>query len=106
VLTWLTAFLFTQVVEVPIYVRGLRVRPTVAFGASLLTHPLLWFGVSHPSAPGTYLQRVMVAEVAACLIEALYFRLQGAPRALVWSLLANAASLALGLLSRAVFGVP
>jgi hypothetical protein len=106
VLSWLAAFIFTQLVEVPIYVRGLGVRPVTAFGASLITHPLLWLGVSHPAAPGTYLQRVVVAEVAACLVEAVYFGRQGARRALLWSLLANAASLALGLLSRAVFGVP
>lgn len=103
---WLAAFLFTQLVEVPIYVRGLGVRPAVAFGASLLTHPLLWLAVSHPAAPGSHLQRVVVGEIAVCLIEALYFRLRGVRRALPWSLLANAASLALGLISRAVFGAP
>jgi hypothetical protein len=106
VLSWLAAFFFTQLIEVPIYVRGPRVRPAVAFGASLLTHPLLWVAVAHPSAPGTYLARVVVAELAACLIEALYLHLWGARRALLWSLLANAASLMFGLLSRAVFGVP
>jgi hypothetical protein len=106
VLSWLTAFLLTQLIEVPIYLRGPGVRPAVAFGASLLTHPLLWVAVAHPAAPGTYLQRLVAAELAAWLVEALYLHLWGARRALLWALLANGASLAFGLLSRAVFGVP
>src|SRR5262249_35014609 len=54
-LEWIYAFLFTQAVEVPIYVfalrggpetppqRALAKRVLIAFGASALTHPIVWF---------------------------------------------------------------
>ena len=44
---WAFAFLFTQVVEIPIYMRGLRVGPVKAFGASAITHPVVWFVIPH-----------------------------------------------------------
>ena len=40
---WAFAFVFTQIIEVPIYMRGLRVGPLKAFGASALTHRVVWF---------------------------------------------------------------
>ncbi len=40
-LRWLLAFAVTQAIECPIYIRGFRVRPAVAFGASLATHPIV-----------------------------------------------------------------
>jgi hypothetical protein len=101
---WLLAFAFTQLVEVPIYVRGLRCRPLTAFGASLLTHPVVWFGFFQ--LPGSYAARLVAAELFAWLVEAAYFRLFGLRRVLLWSLVANAASLAAGLASRALFGTP
>ena len=42
---WALAFLFTQMGEVPIYAVGLRVGLLPAFGASAITHPVLWFAV-------------------------------------------------------------
>jgi hypothetical protein len=104
ILAWLEAFAFTQLVEVPVYMRGLGCSPWRAFGASALTHPVVWFLFGHPGLPGPYWARVAAAEVFACLAEAAYFRRWGARRALGWSLVANAASLALGLASRALFG--
>jgi hypothetical protein len=103
---WLAAFLFTQIIEIPIYMRGLGCSPGRAFGASLLTHPVVWFVFSHPAIPAPYLARVAAAELFAWLAEAAYFRRWGARRALFWSLVANAASATLGLTSRALFGQP
>ena len=103
---WLVAFAFTQLVEVPLYAVGLRVGIPAAFGASAITHPLLWF-VIMPALPLTGYARLAVAEVIVLLIEAAYFRYgfkRG--RALRWSFVANGASLGLGLLCRHYFGVP
>jgi hypothetical protein len=103
---WLTAFAFTQLVEVPIYSVGLRVRWWAAFGASAITHPLLWF-VIMPLAPLTFGARVGLGEAFVVLAEAAYFRLGWRrPHALTWSLVANAASFGLGLLCRRWFGAP
>jgi hypothetical protein len=103
---WLIAFVFTELVEVPIYARGLRVRLLPAFGASALTHPLLWF-VFFPAVDLPYLGKLVVGEVSVFLVEAAYFALLfRCKRALLWSGLANGASLGLGMLSRWLFGVP
>jgi hypothetical protein len=104
---WLTAFLFTQLVEIPIYWRSLRCSLLAAFGASAITHPIVWFVFFHPALPGDYITRVIAAELFAWLAEAAYFRFVFHKRwALVWSAVANASSFGLGLLSRALFGVP
>jgi hypothetical protein len=104
---WFRAFLFTQIVEVPIYMRSMRCPIWAAFGASALTHPIVWFGFFHPAIPGDYLTKVIAAELFAWLAEAAYFRLIfKRRRAWLWSLCANGASVSLGLLSRHWFGVP
>jgi hypothetical protein len=104
---WLRAFVFTQLVEVPIYMRATRASLPVAFGASALTHPIVWFVFFSPRWNASYETRFVAAELFAWLAEAAYFRfLWKKPRALLWSLCANAASLGLGLLSRHWFGVP
>ncbi len=104
ILIWLKAFLFTQAVEVLIYAWALRprrwlARLAIAFGASLITHPIVFLGVDWGSQWG-YWQAVAIAEVGAVAVEALYMHLWGVRRALLWSLTANGASLALGLLAR------
>lgn len=117
---WLSAFAFTQVVEVPIYVAALRIdgksaerawlrpawaRAGVAFGASALTHPVVWFVIPSLVTSG-YWTMVLWAEVFAVVAEAVYFRLFRLERAFAWSLLANAASAGLGFASRALFEWP
>ena len=125
-MSWLAAFVFTQAIEVPIYALAQRAihpsndgvaspatgasvwawRLALAFGASALTHPIVWF-VLPPTAQWLgYWGYVALAEAFAVLAEAAYFRALGVPRALAWSLGANAASAGLGLTSRAIFGVP
>ena len=100
---WLLAFAFTQAVEIPIYRRA-GAPLWVAFGASALTHPVVWF--VFPQADLPWLWMVLWAELFAWLAEAAWLRWNGVRRPLRWSLLANGASLALGLLARRWFGVP
>ena len=103
---WFVAFVFTQLVEVPLYSVGLRVGIAAAFGASAITHPLLWF-VIMPALPLVGNTRLAVAEIIVLLIEAAYFRFGfKRRRVLFWSFVANGASLGLGLLCRHYFGVP
>lgn len=117
-LAWLIAYLLTCAVEVPIVVAmviavGWRPRRGVGEVVALawalqLTHPLLW--LIRPPFPSA----LLVAEAAIVVIEgaALFawaVARGGAPRtvrtfslALLTALVANAASLALGLLLSAV----
>lgn len=109
-LPWLLAFAFTQVVEVPIYLRALDGRFGVAFGASAITHPVVWFVFPWAFArllPSVgYWPMVAAAEAFAVAVEAGWLAAFGLRRAPLWSLGANGASLGLGLLSRALFGHP
>lgn len=100
---WLVGFAFTQAVEVPLY---LRVTSSwrVAFLASGLTHPVVWF--LFPLLPLSYWPMAALAEVFAVVAEALWLRAHGVSRALLWSVVANGASATVGLLLRAAFGVP
>ena len=103
---WALAFLFTQMVEVPIYTVGLRVGLLPAFGASAITHPVLWFAI-FPYLHLSYIWLIVIGESFAFLVEAAYFAfLFRRRRALLWSLLANAASFGTGMLSRCLFGMP
>jgi hypothetical protein len=103
---WFWAFLFTQMVEVPIYSVGLRVGIVPALGASAITHPILWF-LLFPYLDLPYVWLIVIAESFAVLVEAGYFAWAfRRRRALLWSVLANAASFGTGMLSRALFGAP
>lgn len=125
-IAWLLAFLFTQAVEVPLYLALLRPPPrlrallpdellparplgraralTAAFGASALTHPVVW--LAFPLVPAPYELQVVLAEAFAVLAEAWWLSRWGAPWPLLWSLAANGASLGLGLAARALWGAP
>jgi hypothetical protein len=110
-LAWARAFAFTQIVEAPLYRRMLRVGWGKALAASTITHPFVWF-VFPPLAERfgiAYLPYAVVSELFAWLVEAFFFaRYAGVKpgRALLASLVANGASVALGLASRALFGLP
>lgn len=126
---WRDAFLFTQAVEIPIYVfamrhavaKGIAERPRswgiqilAAFGASAITHPVVWFVIPRLAAsfadPGhAYLEYVIRAETFAVVVEAFYFYSLGVVRmrrALVWSIVANGLSAGAGFASRHLFGWP
>lgn len=120
---WAFAFVFTQVVEVPIYMRGLRVSALKAFGASAITHPVVWFVI--PSVWNLLYASMLplrwrfsippeahfwgygiLAESFAVSAEFLYFHALGAKKAFRWALIANAASALIGLASSRLFGWP
>ncbi len=116
-LRWLAAFAVTQIVEVPIYLRALArspetrgaprsIRFAIAFGASLLTHPFVWFVFPRLHLGLTYVERSLLSEVFAWGFETLWLRFFGVERAWLWSLAANSASVAVGLSLRALSGWP
>jgi hypothetical protein len=113
---WAEAFLFTQAFEMPVYLVALyRYRPgvrwykalAIAFGASAITHPFVWFFFPYFSVghgPDYYWNVVVpAAEVFAVGVEALYLWRLRVTLALAWSFLANGLSFGLGLLSRDFF---
>jgi len=105
---WVVAFAFTEIIEVPIYRRMLGSKFLEAFGASAVTHPLLWF-VFVPAVRGhlTYVQYAAIGEVSVLLLEAAWFRfLFKREKALLGSLVANGASYFLALVAHALFGWP
>lgn len=103
---WLAAFVVTQAAEVPIYTLAQEERPMwqrllVAFGASAITHPIVWFVLYEPLLPIVgYTPYLLIAETFAWGVEALWLRGWGVDRPALWSLTANAASVALGSLLR------
>ena len=73
--SWLSAFLVTQLVEVPIYhcaapTRWGAKRLYVAFGASILTHPIVFF--VFPMGFENYWTMVSAAEAFAVITGAVY----------------------------------
>lgn len=120
---WFWAFLFTQIVEIPIYMRGLRAKPHEAFGASALTHPIVWFVIPPAwawlhttllaphaalrlSATPRYWVMVVIAETFAVVGEAVYFKQLGKEKAWRWAFVANMTSVTLGFACREIFGWP
>src|SRR4051812_19434080 len=118
---WLSAFAFTQAVEVPLYVaafqksalprkteRSIGELALLGFGASLITHPFVWFFI--PQVPShSYVEMVTRAESFAVVVEAFYLFVLGAfdlKRSLLLSFAINFASASLGLLSRYFLGWP
>jgi hypothetical protein len=99
---WLQAFVLTQIFEVPIYLFAIRERPVwqrllIAFGASAVTHPVVWYVVVEFGHLG-YWPIVACAEVFAVLAEAGWLWAFRVRRPLLWALTANATSFGLGLL--------
>jgi len=111
-LAWLSGFAFTELVETPIYAvrtfspqnRSLQKRIAIAFGASLVTHPFVWFLFPHLFSDEWAM--LFAAETFAVVVEAVWLRAFGVRHALLLSLAANATSVFLGLSSRQMFGWP
>ena len=107
---WLLAFVLTQLAEVPLYWWLAPTDVGRGLSLSLVTHPLVWY-VIPPLCYGAglgYLDMVIVAELFAWLTEAALLRLFGVrwSRALAVSLVANAASVVVGIVARTWFGMP
>jgi hypothetical protein len=112
---WLRAFGLTLAVEAivagPMLRRG-DASPgrcvAAVFFANLTTHPLVWFLV--PGIAVSYAARLGISEAGAVALEAGVYLLiwpgLGSRRALLVSLLANGASLAVGLVLRAAHLLP
>ena len=106
---WLTAFALTQLIETPIYCAAQRGRPWpkrlgVAFGATCLSHPIVWFLI-----PQLFEERWEVrlaSETFAVASEAVWLHLLGVKRPFLWSLVANLASFGTGLGLRAMLNWP
>ena len=68
---WVRAFVFTRIIEVPIYMQGVPgprwKAALIGFGASALTHPVVWFGFPRWGHPCW--RMVFVAEVFAVVVE-------------------------------------
>ena len=130
---WAAVFLFTQAVEVPLYVvllrRGVVPKPSIAraaaigFGASAITHPVVTFvipglvagifawmagqGMSLVSSGAfRWIALAVCCESFAVGAEAVYLKAFRLPRALLWSLAVNFASASLGLCCSLAFGWP
>jgi hypothetical protein len=113
VLRWLTAFVFTQIVEMGIYVgafpveqRPLRERLAIAFCCSGITHPLVWYVI--PDATSSigisWWPTVFLAETFAVVTEAALLACFGVRAPLLWALLANGTSFLIGLFCYTHFG--
>ena len=99
---WLRVFLFTQLVEMPLYIYALRGHPVAhriaaAFGASALTHPVVWTVTGRLATEDTFWFVVVGAEAYAVLVEGLFLRYLGVERPFIWALGVNALSFGLGL---------
>lgn len=103
---WFRAFLLTVVVEVPVATYLLRRADpqlwrtaALVFFANLSSHPLVWYVWTQVFLVGTT-PYVIAAEAWAVVIEAVFyfvaFRGIGAGRAVLVSVVANAASFVIG----------
>jgi hypothetical protein len=110
---WAAAFAVTQTVEIPVYMRAQRgarasrsSRIAIAFAASALTHPIVWFVIPRIWLGRSYVAMVLASEAFAVAAEAIWLSRFGVHRALAWSLAANGASVMIGFGLRALTGWP
>lgn len=109
---WLAAFTITQLIEIPVYFYAFRElnfsrlkRISVAFGASAITHPVVWF-IFPVLLPSSHVAMVVAAETFAVIVEAAYLRAFGLRMYFSWSLVANSLSFGSGLLLRKLIDLP
>ncbi len=98
VLRWFAAFVLTQAIEIPVYQRTLHPGFWASFGASAITHPIVWLFLSSHVWNAPWSVQVTAVELFAWCVEAAYFRFGlGSPRSLFWTLVANGLSFTVGL---------
>lgn len=100
-MTWLTAYLLTQAVEVPVYLLAGKKLPQLrrwllALGASTVTHPVVWFAFPWGTAPWELC--FIAAETFAVVVEGFLGKIAGLERPWLWALSANGASVLVGLI--------
>ena len=109
-ISWLGAFVVTQLVECPIYrialqqINGHKVW-LYAFSISLFTHPIVFFVFPFIDF-ASYWDMLAAAEAFAVLVEAMILRHWGCPRPITVSVVANVSSAGIGLGLRAITGFP
>lgn len=107
---WLKAFLFTQIVEAPIYRWAVPATWRNALLASTITHPFVWFLFPYLTVwfGIAWVTTAIVSEIFAWVVEAVFHkRVRSAlswRRAFLVSLVANGTSVSLGLLVRELTG--
>ncbi|MEE2787453.1 MAG: hypothetical protein VX589_08950 [Myxococcota bacterium] len=107
-MSWLSAFLLTQLIEAPIYAWRLKHHPRrwlIALGASSFTHPIVFF-LFPVWLPDDYVRMVLLAEAFAVLIEAAWLSVFQVRHSVSWAVCANGLSVLIGMMSRAAFGWP
>lgn len=109
-LAWVKAFAFTQVVEAPLYRRFVPTSWTLALASSTITQPFVWFAFPWlgDQLSLSWMATSVLSEVCAVVVEAAFYAKVcrvGWRRAALVSVVANAASVTLGLLARATFGI-
>lgn len=108
---WLRAFVFTQIIEAPIYRRMLGVSWGRALAPTAITHPIVWFVFPLLRRVGfDYVTMIVFAELFAWFVEGVFLAntkpLVSRKKAFLASLVANGTSVLLGFACRALFGVP
>lgn len=110
-MTWLEAFALTQLLEVPVFLLGMRAAPlswpmrvAVALGASALTHPIVWFVLPPLLGPRLgFWGYFGIAETFAVVAEWRYLAAFEVERPLRLSLAANGLSMTVGLVVTSVW---
>ena len=101
------AFLLTQVIEISVgcvvwrdpKVQMLR-KICIIFGASLITHPIVWFVFPKIQVAGgfTYEEYLLMAETYAYGVEIFYYYVMKLKRPILLSVVANTCSFLTGVL--------
>jgi hypothetical protein len=89
---WLLAFAVTQLVEVPIYLHATQRKWVAAFGASALTHPLIWFVLPRYWPAGHWETQLACSVLFSVAVEAAWLASFAVKRPIEWSLVANLSS--------------
>ena len=106
-MNWITAFTITQVLEISvgnIFWKDTNVsrakKILILFGASLITHPMVWFVFSDIRNDGgfSYYEYLFMAESYAYGIEAWYYYILKVKRPVLLSIITNTCSFCAGLL--------
>lgn len=99
---YLRLFLITQVVEMPVYWFAMGERPAwqrlaIGFGASAITHPPFVILLHPHLRPLGPMGALILGETLVVAVEGLYLKLFKVEQPWLWSLTANAASVAVGM---------